>query len=143
MKEFTPDGLMIAMVLGAALVAYIIYALIKATRNNGIVLLPEVLMFGWWGSAPLPWLMFLTYAQKDNAALIAHERCHQDQQRRDGVLTFWVRYVFNKDWRYKYELEAYKVWLTVALEDMWRVVSAMKNYGFDATEAELINALKN
>lgn len=105
------------------------------------ITLPTPLMFGWWGSAPFPWLMILAYDQRNNAALIAHERCHQDQQRRDGVLTFWHRYIFNKDWRYRYELEAYRVWLDTAPNDFWLVVSMMQNYGFNISQSELINAL--
>ena len=63
------------------------------------------------------------------------------QQQRDGWLTFWRRYLFSKDWRYIYELEAYRVWLNVAPTDFWKVVSMMKNYGFTVSEADIISAL--
>lgn len=66
--------------------------------------------------------MLITSAHKDNKALIAHEQCHQAQQRRDGLLTFWWRYLTSKSWRLSYEIEAYKVWLTVNPLDEWRVV---------------------
>lgn len=84
--------------------------------------LPPALLFGYWGFTPFPWLMILSSAQKDNPALIAHEQCHQAQQRRDGTLTFWWRYTTNTAWRLSYEVEAYKVWLTVNPVDEWRVV---------------------
>lgn len=105
------------------------------------LILPDPLMFGWWGSAPFPWLMILAYSQRNNTALIAHEQCHQAQQRRDGLLTFWLRYVTSSDWRYMYELEAYRVWLEEQPDDFWKVVSMMQGYGFEIADADLINAL--
>lgn len=103
--------------------------------------LPHPLLCGYWGFTPFPWLMILSNRYANHAALIAHEKCHQAQQRRDGWLTFWRRYLFSKDWRYIYELEAYRVWLTVAPTDFWKVVSMMKNYGFTVSEADIISAL--
>lgn len=105
------------------------------------LILPSPFLFGYWGSAPFPWLLILSYDQRNNAALIAHEQCHQAQQRRDGTLTFWKRYITSCDWRYRYELEAYRVWLDVQPEDFWSVVNMMKNYVFTIAEADLINAL--
>lgn len=134
LHQFTPDGLMIAYGIGAAFAVGIFYVLLRAAGNGGIVLLPGPLMFGWWGSAPFPWLMILAYDQRNNAALIAHERCHQEQQRRDGLLTFWWRYMTSKSWRLSYEVEAYKVWLRVAPEDEWIVCRMLAgSYDFDLT----------
>jgi len=94
--------------------------------------LPDFMLFGYWASAPFPWLMILAKTYSDHAALIAHEQCHQGQQRRDGVLTFWWRYLTNKSWRLAYEVEAYKVWLQVAPHDEWRVSYVLAhNYGLD------------
>lgn len=84
--------------------------------------LPDSLLFGYWASAPVPWLIIVGKSWKNHVALIAHEQCHQGQQRRDGVLTFWWRYLTNKSWRLAYEVEAYKVWLEVNPLDEWRVV---------------------
>ena len=41
-------------------------------------------------------------------ALIAHEQVHVAQQARDGVL-FYLRYVFSRWWRTRYEAEGYAV----------------------------------
>ena len=62
-------------------------------------------------SAPFPWLIIVAKPYKNHAALIAHEQCHQAQQRKDGTFKFWWRYITSSDWRYRYELEAYRVWL--------------------------------
>lgn len=105
------------------------------------LVLPNSLLFGYWASAPFPWLIIVAKSHKDNAALIAHEQCHQSQQRRDGTLTFWWHYITSSDWRYRYELEAYRVWLEVAPEDFWSVVNMRQNYGFNIQQADLINAL--
>lgn len=99
--------------------------------------LPDQLLFGYWGSAPFPWLLIIAKSHKDNAALIAHEQCHQAQQRRDGVLRFWWRYLTSTSWRLAYEVEAYKKWLEVAPLDEWRVVTWLTfNYGFDLSVNE-------
>jgi hypothetical protein len=60
------------------------------------------------GFTPLPNLMFIRNDCRDNLALIKHEETHQTQQRADGVLTFWFRYLFSKKHRQAYEVEAYK-----------------------------------
>lgn len=134
LHEFTPDGLLVAYGLGAFLAAYAFYVLAKAAGNDGIAVLPDGLLFGFWGSAPLPWLIIVGKSWQHHAALIAHERCHQDQQRRDGLLTFWWRYMTSKSWRLSYEVEAYKVWLRVAPEDEWIVCRTLANsYDFDLT----------
>jgi hypothetical protein len=101
------------------------------------LILPDPLLFGYWASAPFPWLIIVAKSHKDNAALIAHEQCHQDQQRRDGLLRFWWRYTTNKAWRMAYEVDAYKAWLDVAPHDEWRVSYMLAhNYGFDLSVNE-------
>ncbi len=99
--------------------------------------LPPLLLFGYWGSAPAPWLLILSSTHSDNAALIAHEQCHQAQQRRDGTLRFWWRYLTSKPLRLAYEAEAYRVWIDVAPEDRAKVTHWLaKRYGFNITHAE-------
>lgn len=105
--------------------------------QNGICPVPQPLLFGFWGVSITPWLMFVSIEYKDHAALIAHERCHQDQQRRDGLLTFWFRYFTNKQARQDYEVEAYKVWVHVAPKDLERCVWYLtKSYEFNLTDAQ-------
>lgn len=81
--------------------------------------------------------MILSSDHKNNAALIAHEKCHQSQQRRDGTFTFWWRYLTNKSWRLSYEVEAYKAWLQIAPYETYRVSSWLANdYGFNLTRQQ-------
>jgi hypothetical protein len=112
--------------------------------RNGICVLPDVLLFGDWGSAPFPWLIFVSVDYKDHAALIAHERCHQDQQRRDGWLRWVWRYITDKQARLDYEVDAYRVWVQVAPGDLWRCVYWLRTgYGLQLSDAEAIALLKN
>lgn len=73
--------------------------------------LPNWLMFGWGGAAIVPWLLLINIKHRRNWGLLAHERCHQDQQRRDGWLRFMWRYATSREHRLAYELEAYRVWM--------------------------------
>lgn len=136
-NQLTPDGLIFVSTLAVVILSIIPYIFFKASRNNGIALLPDFLLFGFWGSAPLPNLMILANSQKDNKALIAHEQCHQGQQRRDGVLKFWSNYIFNKEMKLKYEVEAYKVWLEVNPKDREKVIFWLMNgYDFELSRQE-------
>jgi len=125
-----------------ALSVLLLHALICIIWRNGICPLPGFMMFGFWGSAPTSWLIFVASDHKNNEALIAHERCHQSQQRRDGTLTFWWRYSTDKTARMEYEVEAYRVWVQVAPNDLSRCVwSLTKSYNFDLTNAQAIELL--
>jgi len=104
--------------------------------------LPHQLMFGFWGAALTPWLIILSAAHKNNAALIAHEQCHQSQQRRDGTFTFWWRYLTNKSHRLAYEVEAYKVWIKVAPDDTYKVIHWLgTQYGLNITFDDAVELL--
>ena len=61
------------------------------------------------GFTPFPWLMFIRADSKGSVSLHKHEETHQQQMRDDGILLFWFRYLFSKQWRLQYEVEAYKV----------------------------------
>lgn len=60
------------------------------------------------GFTPLPWLMFIRHDCRDNKPLHLHEAIHQRQMREDWTLVFWMRYLFSRKWRQRYEVEAYK-----------------------------------
>ena len=86
--------------------------------------------------------MILSSEHKNNAALIAHEQCHQSQQRRDGIFTFWWRYLTNKAHRLAYEVEAYKVWIRTAPEDTYKVIHWLSTqYGLNLSFQEAIDLL--
>ena len=61
------------------------------------------------GLTLLPNLMFIRKDCRDNVPLIEHEKTHQNQMRRDGVLKFWFCYLFLPKYRQAYEVEAYRV----------------------------------
>jgi len=60
------------------------------------------------GFTPLSWLMFIRRNCRDDKPLHLHEQVHQRQMREDWTLVFWMRYLFSRKWRQKYEVEAYK-----------------------------------
>jgi hypothetical protein len=123
--------------LAAVAIAFLLYVLMCILFQKGICPLPSIMLMGFWGVSITPWLMFVSIEHKDHEALIAHERCHQDQQRRDGLLTFWWRYFTNKQARQDYEVEAYKVWVQVAPKDLERCVWYLtKSYEFDLTDEQ-------
>jgi hypothetical protein len=106
--------------------------------QKGICPLPSIMLLGFWGVSITPWLMFVSIGYKDHEALIAHERSHQMQQRRDGLLTFWSNYIFDKEMKLKYEVEAYKVWLEVNPKDREKVIFWLMNgYDFELSRQEV------
>lgn len=84
--------------------------------------IPDRLLFGFGGAAWIPGIILIGKSNKGNAALIAHERCHHDQQRRDGYLRWCWRYVTDRRARLDYEIEAYRVWLAIAPQDRSKVL---------------------
>jgi hypothetical protein len=105
--------------------------------------LPPALLFGYWGIAPLPWLIILSSAHRNHAALIAHEQCHQSQQRRDGTLRFWWRYLTSREWRQTYEVEAYKAWLNVNPANIYSVARMLATrYKLNLTLAQAVQLLE-
>lgn len=142
-NNLTPDGLLFLSAIAAIAIAAVIYTIIKAMRNDGIAVVPDFFLFGVWGFTTSPWMVLIALSQKDNAALIAHERCHQMQQRRDGLFTFWFGYLFNKTKRLNYEIEAYKVWLDIQPKDHYKVLWWLEHgYNTNLTKEQIIKLLK-
>lgn len=58
----------------------------------------------------LPWAIYVLPLAMGDARLIAHERVHEDQMRRDGVLRFCAQYIWwslrHGHWMNPYEIEA-------------------------------------
>jgi hypothetical protein len=141
-KELTPDGLIVIAILTVAVLVGFLWILIKARMNDGIAEIPAFLLLGWDGAAWGPNIIVINKDYWNKKPLIAHEKCHQDQQRRDGWITFYFRYFTSKEWRFKYELEAYRVWLKVEPDDVHRITGVMVNsYGFNLTYEEAYKAL--
>lgn len=55
-----------------------------------------------------PSLILIPQLAKGNAAYLSHELVHVEQQRDDGTLTFWFKYLTSKAYRQQVEVEAYK-----------------------------------
>jgi hypothetical protein len=141
-NTLTPEGLLFLLAIAAIAVTAIIYTIIKAIRNHGIAVVPDFFLFGVWGFTTSPWMILIASSQKDNTALIAHERCHQMQMRRDGLLTFWWGYLTNKHARLAYEIEAYRVWLDIAPGDRFKVLWWLEHgYNVGLTKAEIESRL--
>ena len=143
MTPLTPDGLLVAAVLAVAALCVPLWIFAKARRNNGVAELPSGLMFGWGGAAWGQHCIVIDRSAWSKSALIAHERCHQQQMARDGTLRFYWRYFTNTEARQDYEIEAYRVWVQVEPNDMWRCVRALTgSYGLDITDQEAMELLK-
>lgn len=122
---------------------FLVWIAFKAKLNNGIVELPTYLMFGWGGTAWTPSIIVIDKNNKNKGALIAHERVHQEQQRKYGWFTFYYKYFTNKQFRFDMEVEAYKSWLVVAPADQEKVIWWLLNsYNISSTREEIIKLIK-
>ena len=93
------------------------------------------------GFTVLPNLMFIKTSHKDDQVLIAHERVHQNQMRRDGVLTFWFRYLI-PEWRLNYEVEAYKESYRLRPESLYFYAKTLaENYKLNITVDQAIELI--
>ena len=138
----TPDGILFLAALAIGVLCVLLWIFAKARSNGGVAELPSFLMFGWGGAA---WGQNVIVIDKDawsKSALIAHERCHQEQMARDGTATFYWRYFTSTEARQDYEIEAYRVWVHVEPADLWRCVRALTgSYGLGITDQEAIELL--
>lgn len=143
MTPLTPDGLLVAAVLAIAALCVPLWIFWKARANGGVAELPSFLMFGWGGAAWGQTCIVVDRADWSKTALIAHERCHQQQMERDGTATFYWRYLTSKQARQEYEIEAYRVWVQVKPDDLYRCARALiTSYGLDITYQEAVELLK-
>ena len=138
----TPDGILFLAALAIAALCVPLWIFWKARANGGVAELPSFLMFGWGGAA---WGQHTIVVDRDDwskAALIAHERCHQRQMARDGTATFYWRYFTSKSARQDCEVEAYRVWVRVKPDDLYRCARALiGSYGLDITYQEATELL--
>ena len=131
-------------ILLSLIISFLVWITFKAKLNNGVVELPTYLMFGWGGAAWTPSIIVIDKNNKNKEALIAHERVHQEQQRKYGWLKFYFKYLTNKQFRFKMEVEAYKAWLQVLPNDFEKVIWWLLNsYNTSASREEIIKLLKD
>lgn len=144
-NPLTPDGALFLAALAIAALCLLLHILVSARRNSGIAIVPSgivsILTFDSAGLALTPSLSIVARGYRNLPALIAHERVHQEQMRRDGTLTFWWRYITDKRARLDYEVEAYRVWVQHSPGDLWRVVGMLQGYGVALTYAEAVALL--
>lgn len=75
----------------------------KKVAEDGGARLHKLPNFMWMAGITLGRHIFVKDGQQD---CIRHEMVHVKQQREDGIL-FFIRYVFSKRWRVRYEAPAY------------------------------------
>ena len=131
-------------ILLSLIISFLVWITFKAKLNNGVVELPTYLMFGWGGAAWTPAIIVIDKNNKNKEALIAHERVHQEQQRKYGWFKFYFKYLTNKQFRFEMEVEAYKAWLEVLPNDFEKVIWWLLNsYNISASREEIIKLLKD
>ena len=138
------EYLIFISILLSLIISFLVWITFKAKLNNGVVELPTYLMFGWGGAAWTPSIIVIDKNNKNKEALIAHERVHQEQQRKYGWLKFYFKYLTNKQFRFEMEVEAYKAWLEVLPNDFEKVIWWLLNsYNTSASREEIIKLLKD
>ena len=138
------EYLIFISILLSLIISFLVWLILKAKSNNGIVEMPTYLMFGWGGAAWTPSIIVIDKNNKNKEALIAHERVHQEQQRKYGWFKFYFKYLTNKQFRFKMEVEAYKAWLEVLPNDLEKVIWWLLNsYNTSASREEIIKLLKD
>ena len=138
------EYLIFISILLSLIISFLVWLILKAKSNNGVVELPTYLMFGWGGAAWTPSIIVIDKNNKNKEALIAHERVHQEQQRKYGWLKFYFKYLTNKQFRFKMEVEAYKAWLEVLPNDFEKVIWWLLNsYNISKSREEIIKLLKD
>lgn len=108
-----------------------------------VLYVPHILLFGFAGITLAPWLVLISSDHRANAELHAHEAIHAGQQRRDGVLVFWWRYLTSKAWRLVYEVEAYHESYRVDPDRLWSYARWLAgSYGLDLDIGEAVKMIE-
>jgi len=97
------------------------------------------------GMAPL-FCILINPKYRDDAGLMAHERHHIAQQRRDGRARWLWRYLTSRDWRLRYEVEAYRVQIAFYGPGRpidWAARYLAKDYGLGITTEQAREALSD
>jgi len=88
-------------------------------------------------------LILLHPAHANDAALLAHERCHQAQMARVGTLRWWWRYLFDKAFRQQAEVEAYQVQISHGAKHSTCAMHLAENYWLHIDYATAYALLKD
>ena len=84
-----------------------------------------------------PRLVLVRPERKDDAVLLAHEAVHAEQQERAGWWRWVWRYLMNPGWRLHYEVEAYRVSVSLNPAGLHRYANALATlYRLDLTYAQ-------
>jgi len=106
------------------------------------VILHTRLLFWANGFTVSPSLILINWTGPGLDALIAHEQCHQEQMRRDGLLTFWWRYLTSRAHRLDYEACAYNVQISMGYPVEWAAEKLVAKYFLNITLAQATAALE-
>lgn len=90
----------------------------------------------------MPSLILIPRWAKDDLAYKMHEQAHAEQQRVDGVLTFWWRYLTSKTARQAYEVEAYKVQIAHGASAITCAMHLCRDYWLGITQAQALKLLE-
>lgn len=129
-SPLTPDGAIVLSLILIAVLCVVLWILLSARKQDGIAYLPSWMMFGNQGVAVSASLIIVLKGYDLLPGLIRHERRHQEQMRRDGLFTFWGRYLFSRKWRREYEIDAFREWVREYPKDLDRA-AGMLSRGYD------------
>jgi len=89
-----------------------------------------------------PSLIFIPNWAKGNAAYLAHEQVHAEQQKRDGTITFWRRYLTNQEYRQAMEVEAYKAQIAAGASLITCAMHLATEYNLGITQDQAMKLLE-
>jgi len=89
-----------------------------------------------------PWLILIPRWAKDDLAYKMHEQVHAEQQRRDGVLVFWFKYLTDKSYRQAAEVAAYKTQIIYGANYVACAYQLTRGYRLGITQIEAMEVLK-
>lgn len=89
-----------------------------------------------------PWLILIPRWAKEDRPYHDHEQVHAGQQRKEGVLVFWWRYLISKQHRLAYEVEAYKAQIKAGASEYGCAVSLATGYNLGLTTGQAAEALR-
>lgn len=143
----TSDGKTFVLFLVLLITIYFLVVLVRAKSNSGVARVPSPILwfflFGFNGGAINTRLIVIASDAFNAEALIAHERIHQDQMRKEGVLRFWWKYATDIKWRVNYELDAYREWVRVSPQDLHLCSKYLVEYDGSRSSQDYAELLAN
>lgn len=95
--------------------------------DRGITLCPSAIIIPAWA--------------KNNLAYLAHEERHVEQMRDTGTLKFWWKYLTDKAFKQKVEVEAFRAQIAAGESINYCAGQLKNNYGLTLTFNEALSLL--